>query len=197
MILINIDGVNCVGKSTLIENLIKHYSEKGLRIGTKHFPRYHESPIGEIILSALKKEIDINPSSFQMLCSSDRLEFTIKEYPTLHEQFDLYIVDRYSSSAVVYGSMEGVEIEEILYTSRNLAKPDLQIILFLDTATAVKRLENRGEQLRKYDNAESIEKASKLYFELDKHMDNIVYVDASKTKEQVLVDAINHIDALL
>jgi len=196
MILLNIDSVNCAGKTTLINNLIEHYTKNGLRVGTKHFPQY-QSPIGGVILSALKNEIDINPSSFQMLCSADRLEFTIKEYPTLHNQFDLYIVDRYSSSAVVYGGMEGVEIEEIIYTSRNLAKPDLQIILFLDTATAVERLESRGEQLRKYDNAESIEKASKLYFELDNHMDNIVYVDASQTREEVLSEVIQIIDKIL
>lgn len=193
MILINIDSVNCAGKSTLVNALIKHYTEKGHKVGTKHFPDY-QSPIGALIHKALMKEIDIDSESMQHCANADRLEFTKKVYPNLQKDYTMFFLDRYTSSGLVYGQLEGVDPDVIISGSKNLVKPDVNIILFIEPEIAFERLEQRNEARRKYDNLESIRKANKLYLELNKYIDNCEYIDASQTREEVLAEAIQIID---
>lgn len=196
MLLVNIDGCDCTGKSTLVDHLITHYTKQGLKVHYLHFPRY-DTPIGKIIKKVLLKEIKMHPSSFQMLCSADRLEWSINDYPKLKKIFDLVFVDRHTTSALVYAQIDGLDKEEILFNDRRIVKPDINIILFAPIDVLLKRLEKRQEKIELYEKREIMEKALEKYLELYKYYPNVDYINADCTIEEVKNQAIQIINKKL
>ena len=193
MILINCDGADATGKSTLINNLVDYYTKQNKKITFLHFPRY-ETEIGKIIRKVLTKEIDMHPAAFQMLCSADRVEWSINEYPKLKEEYDIVLVDRHSTSGMVYGQIDGLKIEEILCNDKHIVQPDIHIILIADIETSLKRMEDRNEETTKYENVEGIKKATEKFLELKDILDNVYYIDANKSIEDVLTEVIEIIE---
>jgi len=193
MLLLNIDGADGTGKTTLVNGLIDHYTQLGLKITYLHFPRY-DTELGKVIKKVLLKELDMHQSAFQMCCSADRLNWSVYEYPKLKEEYDIIIVDRHTSSALVYGCMDELEPEEILYNDRRIAQPDINIILYADAETSMKRMSGRDEATTKYENIEAITKATKRYLKLHEILPNVYYIDAVKSIEETRQEAIDIID---
>src|SRR5690554_1733780 len=111
--LVNIDGADGVGKTTLVEGLMKYYTNQDKKITFLHFPRY-ETEIGKIIKKVLLKQNDtMHPAAFQMLCSADRVNWSAFDYPKLKKEYDIILVDRYSSSGIVYGQIDDLDKKEI------------------------------------------------------------------------------------
>lgn len=189
MLLISIDGADGVGKTTLINGLIEHYRQQGKKIDFVHFPRYN-TELGKVIKKVLLKEIDMHQSAFQMCCSADRLNWSVYEYPKLKKEYDIIIVDRHTSSAIVYGSMDGLDPQEILYNDRRITQPDVNIILFASAETSMKRMANRNEAATKYENIEAITKATQGYLDLYKILPNVYYISADLTIDEVKNEAI-------
>lgn len=196
MILINIDGVDATGKTTLVENLINHYTKQGLKITYTHFPRYN-TPIGKVIKQVLDKKLTMHPSSFQMLCSADRLEWSTNEYLKLKEEYDIVIVDRYTTSALVYGMLDGLDEEEILFNDRRIVKPDINIILFTSIDTLIKRLEKRNISTTLYEKQDIMKKALEKYLELYRFYPSVTYINAEQSIEKVKDSAIKIINKYL
>lgn len=191
MLLVNIDGSDGVGKSTLIENLVNYYTSQSKKITYLHFPRY-ETEIGQIIKKVLlKQNNNMHPAAFQMLCSADRVNWSIYDYPTLKEKYDIILVDRHSSSGMVYGQIDGLDIEEIICNDKHIIQPDLHLILIANVETSLERMANRDEEITKYENVEGIKKATKLFLELNKVLPNVNYIDANRSIEEVLDESIN------
>lgn len=193
MILVNIDGADGTGKTTLVNGLIDHYTNLGKKITYLHFPRYN-TELGKVIKKVLLKELDMHISAFQMCCSADRLNWSVYELPKMKEEYDIIIVDRHTTSALVYGSMDGLEPEEILYNDRRIAQPDLNIILIGDAELSMERMSGRNEATTKYENIESITKATKGYLNLKNIIPNVEYISAYGTPEQVKNAAIELIE---
>ncbi len=190
MILINIDGADGVGKSTLIEGLIQHYTNQNKKITYLHFPRY-ETEIGQIIRKVLlQKNNNMHPAAFQMLCSADRVNWSVYDYSELKEEYDIILVDRHSSSGMVYGQIDGLDIKEILCNDKHIIQPDLHLILIADVETSINRMANRDEETTKYENTEGIKNATKLFLRLDKILPNVNYIDANRSVEEVLEESI-------
>jgi len=196
LILINIDGVDTTGKTTLVENLINHYTKQGLKITHTHFPRYN-TPIGKIIKQVLDKKLTMHPSSFQMLCSADRLEWSTNEYLKLKEEYDIVIVDRHTTSALVYGMLDGLDKEEILFNDRRIVKPDINIILFASIDTLIKRLKKRNKATTLYEKQDIMKKALEKYLELHKFYPSVTYINAEQSIEKVKDIAIKIINKYL
>jgi len=195
MKLLNVDGCDGTGKSTLVNGLINHYTNLGKKITFLHFPRY-DTEIGKVIKKVMYKEIEMHPSALQMLYSSDRLNWYTYEFPKLKEEFDIVIVDRYLTSGMVYGAVDGLDPQEILFNDRRTAKPDANIILVADVETSLKRMAIRNEIATLYENALNIETATNNYRNLINLIPNVYYIDATKSIEDNLTDALIIIDRL-
>lgn len=193
MLLVNIDGCDCTGKSTTIENLIKHYTKQGLKVHYLHFPRY-DTPIGKIIKKVLSKEIKMHPSSFQMLCSADRLEWSTNEYPKLKKKYDICLIDRYTTSGLVYGQIDGLDKEEILFNDRRIIKPDINLILFAKIETLIDRLNKRNIETTMYEKYDIMKSALTKYLQLYQFYPNVDYINADQSKEDVLQQSVKIID---
>lgn len=193
MILINIDGADGVGKTTLIDGLIQYYTNQNKKITFLHFPRY-ETEIGKIVRKVLLKKDNMHPAAFQMLCSADRVNWSIYDYPILKEEYDIILVDRHSSSGMVYGQIDGLHIEEILCNDKHIVQPDIHIILIANVETSMERMANRDEENTKYENTEGIKNATRLFLELKDVLPNVNYIDANRSIEDVLEESINIIE---
>ena len=195
--LINVDGVDGSGKSTLVNNLINYYEEKGAKTTFVHFPRY-DADIGQIIKKHLNGEVEnIHPASFQMLYSADRLNWCTYELYKLKREFDIIFVDRYITSGIVYGMTDGLESKEILFYDRRTLKPNVNLILLCNAKTSLQRMDKRGEKTTKYEYADRIEEANFNYSNLHKIMDNIHYIDANNDAGYVFNQSINIINKRL
>jgi len=193
MILINIDGADGVGKTTLIDGLINHYTNQNKKITFLHFPRY-ETEIGQIVRKVLLKKDNMHPAAFQMLCSADRVNWSVYDYPILKEEYDIILVDRHSSSGMVYGQIDGLDIEEILCNDKHIVQPDIHIILIADVETSMERMANRDEESTKYENIEGIKNATNKFLELRNVLPNVNYINANMSIEDVLKESINIIE---
>ena len=193
MILINIDGADGVGKTTLIDGLINHYTNQNKKITFLHFPRY-ETEIGQIVRKVLLKKDNMHPAAFQMLCSADRVNWSVYDYPILKEEYDIILVDRHSSSGMVYGQIDGLDIEEILCNDKHIVQPDIHIILIADVKTSMERMANRDEESTKYENIEGIKNATNKFLELRNVLPNVNYINANISIEDVLKESINIIE---
>jgi len=193
MILINIDGADGVGKTTLIEGLIQHYTKQNKKITFLHFPRY-DTEIGTIVRKVLLKKTDMHPAAFQMLCSADRVNWSVYDYPILKEEYDIILVDRHSSSGMVYGQIDGLDIQEILCNDKHIVQPDIHIILIADVEISLKRMSQRDEETTKYENIEGITKATEIFLGLRNVLPNINYINANMSIEDVLEESINIIE---
>lgn len=194
MILINIDGADGVGKTTLIEGLIQYYTNQNKKITYLHFPRY-ETEIGKIVRKVLIKENNkMHPAAFQMLCSADRVNWSIFEYPILKKEYDIILVDRHSSSGIIYGQIDGLDVNEVLCNDKHIIQPDIHIILIADVETSMNRMANRNEENTKYENIDGIKNATKLFLELKDILPNVNYINANQTIEEVLKESINIIE---
>jgi dTMP kinase len=195
MNLINIDGADGTGKSTLIEGLINYYSKQNKKITFLHFPRY-DTEIGKVIKKVMYKEIDMHPSSLQMLYSSDRLNWYTYDYPRLEKEYDIVLVDRYLTSGMVYGAVDGLEPSEILFNDRRTAKPNANIILVADAETSLERMAKRNETTTLYENADNIKTATENYKNLKNIIPDVYYINAKQSKHNVLIETIKIIDKI-
>lgn len=193
MIVVNIDGVDATGKTTLVENLMKHYKKNKVGITYLHFPRY-TTEIGKVIRKALDGQITMHPSALQMLYSADRLSWSDKEYKELSKKFSICLVDRYTTSGLVYGQIDGLNKEEILFNDRRIVKPDKNIILFADIKTIMHRLKDRNIQADLYEKEETMKLALEKYLELYKYYPSVNYINANQTLKEVRDEAIKIID---
>jgi thymidylate kinase len=132
-----------------------------------------------------------------MLCSTDRLEWSVNDYPKLKKNFDLIFVDRHTTSALVYAQIDGLDKEEILFNDRRIVKPDINIILFAPIDVLLKRLEKRNASKELYEKREIMEKALEKYLELYKYYPNVDYINADCTIEKVKNQAIQIINKKL
>jgi dTMP kinase len=196
MLLINIDGADGTGKTTLINELINYYGKLNKKIGYIHFPRY-DTELGKIIKEVLlKKRKDMHPAAFQMICSADRVNWSIYDYPKLAEQYDIILVDRHSSSGIVYGQIDGLDVEEILCNDKHIIQPNAHIILIADTETSLVRMARRDEEVTKYENVDGVRKATDKFLELKNILPNVYYINANKSIDYVLSEAIKIINTL-
>lgn len=194
-LLLCLEGCDGTGKSTLLNGIIDHYSKENFKIHHTHFPIYSE-PIGKVIKSVLLKEQVMDISAFQCLCSAQRINWSILEYPKLANEYDIIIVDRYTPSAVVYSQIEGLQAEDILFNERKVIKPDINLVLLANPEVSMQRMGGRNEAATKYENIESISKALKFYLELPEHIDNVYFIDAEQSIEDVKNAAIQLIDSI-
>ena len=183
-LIVGIDGTDGCGKTTLVNGLIDNYTKKGLKITFLHFPRYN-TELGKVIKKVLLKELNFHPSAFQMMCSADRVNWSTYERPAMEEGYDIILVDRFTSSAIVYGQIEGLDPTEVQFNDRLIAPLDMNILLLVDPQISMQRMSGRDEAATKYENIEAMTKALKLYKELPSLIDNVYFVDASQSIEDV------------
>lgn len=184
MILVNIDGPDAVGKSTIIEEIkTLLFDVCGYKVESVHFPRY-ETPIGKVIKRSLNGEILMSPESLQMLYGADRVNFCEYAFNQFEKEVDLLLVDRYATSGLVYGQVDGLTKEKVCMIQEGVIAPDLNIILTAPFDVLIKRMKDRGN-VDKYENEKMLEKSIILYNQIHKLITPTIYVDANRDVDKI------------
>ena len=165
---ITLDGIDGVGKSTQIENLVDYLTGKGHEVLTVRDPGSTE--IGTRLRAILlDSDLEIHRRTEAMLFMSSRCEMIEKTIRPALESGKIVISDRFLLATVVYQStvsnpQTGVS-PDTLWQMGDLAndglKPDLTLLLDMPAEQAVKRMDGPADRMesRGIDYMESVRQA--------------------------------------
>ena len=173
--------------------MLSHYLRKERHLNTAHFdlPDY-QTDVGKLIDKYLNyAEMPANPEVLHLLYAANRYE--IRDVINFHLN-DGYVVimNRYYQSNLVYGYVNGLDIEWLSILDENMPRSDLTIILDVPVQLTEKRgtpvNENRFGHAK-----ESIEKVREAFLTLAEK-EKWKVIDATRSKEDIHRDIIRIIE---
>lgn len=199
MAFIVVEGLDGAGKSTQIEMLGKHLSQKGIEYESMHFPRTNSPFFGELIARFLRGELgdlnNVDPYIVALLYAGDRRD-AAEELSGWIKKGITVILDRYVYSNIAFQCAKlSTEVDrqklrnwifDLEFNYFGIPKPDINI--FLDVPfkfTASKLTKQRKGIDRDYLQGQSdIHEASltfqenvrKVYLDQPNHDNNFVIV---------------------
>lgn len=183
MVLVQVEGTDRVGKTTVAKILYKELKEANVSVKLFAFPN-RETEIGSIVDKMLKKKkFEWNEAViFQLLQTANRLEF-YQETKDWQGKWDgVLIFDRYALSGLVYGKLDGVPYDFLMSLQLLLPPPQLSIILTADRKSLERRLKEKM-QLEIYEKIEKILEVQEEYIKISKEYEKNVKQKLSfKTK---------------
>ena len=198
------DGSNGAGKTTVIKSVEKHLISKGFDVLLTREPG--GTPIGEKI-----REVILDPSTPEMSFMTELMLFGAGRAQHIQEkiipalaQGKIVISDRFDAATFSFQHFaRGIDLDTIIKINDlalNGFSPSMNVILDLDPAEGMKRVHSRGEGLDRLEDEKSdfLVKARNGYLtQAAQSPEKFEVIDASQSKEAVLADVINVIDALL
>tara|TARA_R110000744_G_scaffold109500_1_gene206895 strand:+ start:7607 stop:8242 length:636 start_codon:yes stop_codon:yes gene_type:complete len=198
------DGSNGAGKTTVINEVEKYISSKGLDVVLTREPG--GTKIGEKI-----RHIILDPSTPEMCDMTELMLFGAGRSQHIQEKIKpalqagkIVISDRFDAATFSFQHYaRGIDLASIMKIN-DLAldgfQPDMNIILDLDPVEGLKRVKSRGEGLDRLEDEklDFLIKARNGYLTQAKSQpERFVIIDASQSKTAVLSDVIKVIDALI
>lgn len=187
-----VEGLDGTGKTTQIKILAEYIKAKGADVEITAEPTAH--PTGKLIRRILSGEVKTTPWSLAALFLSDRIVHNTADdgIEKMLSDGKTVISDRYYYSTFAY---QGHETDlnwamNMHFSCPEVRKPDLVLFLTMAPEKCVERIRaNRpDEAIEIYENVESLTKISRQFdtvFEKLKDRENIVYIDADGTIEEV------------
>lgn len=198
------DGSNGAGKTTVINEVEKYLSAKGLDVVLTREPG--GTPIGEKI-----REVILDPSTPEMCDLTELMLFGAGRAQHLEQKIKpalaagkIVISDRFDAATFSFQHYaRGIALDTIVKIN-DLAldgfRPDINIILDLDPLAGLERVKKRGQALDRLEDEklDFLTKARNGYLiQAKNHPEKFAIIDASQSKEQVLSDVLTVIDTLL
>lgn len=187
-----VEGLDGTGKTTQIKILADYIRAKGREAEITAEPTAH--PTGKLIRRILSGEVKTTPWSLAALFLSDRIVHNAAPdgIEKMLSEGKTVISDRYYYSTFAYQGHE-TDLDwamDMHFSCPEVRKPDLVIFLTMSPEKCVERIRaNRpDEAIEIYENVESLTKISRQFdtvFEKLKDRENIVYIDADGTIEEV------------
>lgn len=198
------DGSNGAGKTTVIKSVEKHLISKGFDVLITREPG--GTPIGEKI-----REVILDPQTPEMSFMTELMLFGAGRAQHIQEKIipalsagKIVISDRFDAATFSFQHFaRGIDLETITKINDlalNSFSPNMNIILDLDPAEGLKRVQSRGEGLDRLEDekADFLIRARNGYLtQAEQSPDKFEVIDAAQSKEKVLADVIQVIDGLL
>lgn len=149
-----VEGPDRIGKSTLIHNLQKRFSQQGMRVITNGFPR-RNTHIGSIINQTLKTNNYIKSwKTKTMLFMTDMME-GLEEMSNLRNRDDktLVITDRYTMSTYAYAKAQKLDFNDndeqwLMNATLNLLpQPDIYILIVPNDVSFLSERDGFGNEI--------------------------------------------------
>lgn len=199
MKLISFEGIDGVGKSTVVNAVYEKLSIKGYNVCLLRDPG--SSEIGEQLRNIIKSDIPRSKLTNLFLYLTARLEL-VSEIESSKHDYNYILLDRYVDSTIAYqGYGQGIDLSIIkslndILLDNNKYLPDRTYYLFLDEKTRLERLTKRQEELDNIDtNHEFLSKVKKGYASLldDKRILSLKNTDSKITADIIVDDIINNV----
>ncbi len=176
------DGLDGSGKGVMIKKLKELLEKQGNKVLVTREPT--DGQYGKQARDILKNDTDPKSNSEKclQLFIKDREEH-LKEI----ENFDgIVICDRYYYSTIAFQHTQGIPIEDLIAMNIQFKTPKITFILDLPAKIALERISKRGDPKEKFEQLGFMNKLRDNFLRLkDELDDNIIIIDASKTKEEV------------
>ncbi len=188
-----VEGLDGTGKTTQIKILADYIKNKGREVEITAEPTAH--PTGKLIRRILSGEVPSTPWALAALFLSDRIIHNTNTENGIEKMLSeekTVISDRYYYSTFAY---QGHETDlswamNMHFQCPQIRRPDLVLFLTMSPEKCIERIKaNRpDEAIEIYENTESLTKISRQFdtvFDILKDKENIVYIDADGTIEEV------------
>lgn len=137
-IFVSVDGPNGVGKTTLIEAVVRILMAEGFSVClTKEVT---DSSLGKFIRD---KHREYHGESLALLLAADRSNHVENVIIPALMSHDFVITDRYIDSSLVFQRLDGVALEFLWMLNARFLKPDLSISITASSKTVASRLLSR------------------------------------------------------
>ena len=146
--LITIEGADGCGKSTHVRLLSKWLKEEGKNVLVTVEPT--DEPIGKILKSSLRGEINFSVETEALLFAADRINHVRQIIQPALESGKIVIAERYVYSSMAYQSVRGLPLDWVKEINEAAPIPDLAIVLDIPAEAAF----NRIKRSRKLDTFE-------------------------------------------
>ena len=179
--IITFEGIDQSGKETQSKLVRERLEAEGHKVGYTYFPNY-ETHIGKEIAAFLAGDRPYSPNVTQLLYAANRYEI-LEHLKTLLAENDFVIIDRYVSSGVVYGCVNGLDFEWANMIESKLPQEDITVLL--DISSEVSRSRKSEDTRDIYEKEYSfLDKVRQEYLTLG-HKDNWIIVDANDNVENI------------
>ena len=146
-----------IGKSTQFGLLQEHLTQDGAKVASHHFPSYntfHGRPVEEYLHGTFGKPSELSPYFVNSLYAVDRAMAWNLELGPKYEAGEILVLDRYTTSSLIYQSALIEDIEErkkfidyvcdFEYNKLGIKRPDNVIFLHapFDLVTELRKARN-------------------------------------------------------
>lgn len=192
---ITFEGIEGVGKSTLIQGLVKHLVEKKYAYCLTREPG--GTPLAEHLRACLLEVRDekVSPMTELLLMFASRAQHLANVIEPALAEGKIVLCDRFTDASFAYqGGGRGVPYEDIVQLAKMVhghCNPNLTFLLDLDVNAALHRARQRAE-LDRFESEEIafFERARQAYLQRAKTEPQRFYVlDASKTPQELIDEA--------
>lgn len=194
-----LEGLDGSGKTVNISNAVSHFNMMNLSLQT--VSEYHDSTVSTSIRDILNNQDPrIDPVAEGLLFYASRIEHTNKIIKPYLEAGVNVIADRYYYSTLAYQSVAYPDITKIHnMLTEHLIKPDLTLLLDIDSSTYIHRVLSRNEGLDSIESRgnEYFSKVRQTYLELADKDDSFVVVNANKPLKVVFDGVVSLISDLI
>lgn len=188
------ESADGVGTTTQVSKLAKYLYDKKFHVVKTREPSYVFPQGLEIRRRLFSGELD--KEDMLRLYTEDRRENTEKVIkPSLKNNMAV-ICDRYKYSTVAYQTAQGIELERALESQKEFLSPDIVFIFSLHHDIAQERM-NTGREKDEFEkDIEFQKRLSKIFNKMPELYpdDNIVFIDASKTIDEIFEDIKKEVD---
>ncbi len=198
-----IEGLDGTGKSTQIQLLANRLRENNVPVEITAEPTSHES--GKLIRRILSGEVKCDPWASAALFLADRITHNTSDngINALTQKGCTVISDRYYYSTFAYQGMD-TDLDwamEMHYNCPLIRKPDLVLFLTMSAEKCIERINanRKAEEIEIFENTETLKRISNQFdkvFSIIKTQENIVYIDADGTIEEVSERIFNAVKTL-
>ena len=202
---ITFEGGEGSGKSSVMKLLAERLEKEGYSVVTTREPG--GTPIAEEIRNVIldKKNTDMDRLTEALLYAASRRQHLVqKVWPALKEG-KIVLCDRYLDSSLAYqGGARGIGIDKVLDINMFATDgtfPDITLLFDIKPEIGLARIAaNAGREVNRLDLEKMSfhEEVRKTFLELaERYPERYVVIDASKSPEEVLQDAMDAILAKL
>ena len=194
---ISFEGGEGAGKSTVIKDVAKTLSDNNIDVFVTREPGGNN--ISEQIRSVIvdKNNTSICGETEALLYAASRAQLIKENIRPLLSKDKTIVFDRFIDSSYVYqGIVRGLgvdAIESINKVALNGFMPDITILLNIDPEIGLKRIRDNNREMNRLD-LEGLEFHKKVHdgylFLAKKYPERIKIVDASKSREEVLLETL-------
>ena len=183
-LLITIEGIDGVGKTTQTRMLVEHLRRKGHDVLQLREPT--DGKWGRKIKNLTKHGRNVSPKEECRWFLKDREEDVENNINPALSQNKIVVMDRYYYSTIAYQGALGLDTDKIREENEKFApRPDLVIILDAPPKMGLERItDKRRDELNFFETLEYQEKVRELFLSMESY-DNVKILDGSKGIDEV------------